>query len=99
MATEADKTNTAVIATMFTIGTAAMIGGSAALVGLAKGEIHEQSEASSGYADLDSVSELKAQQRERLASAKIPISRAESMVLAELNETERDYERRDFTAW
>jgi hypothetical protein len=84
MAIEQDKTNSAVVATMLAIGAAAMIGGSAAIVALARGEIQEYSEESQGFANLSSVKDLKAEQRGRLASAKVPLTAAKSQVLAEL---------------
>ena len=58
-----------------------MAGGSAALVALAKGEIHEVSEENSGYADLASVKQLKSEQRKALREGKLPIDKAQAMVL------------------
>jgi hypothetical protein len=86
MAIEQDKTNSAVVGTMLAIGTAAMIGGSAALVALARGEIHDQSQQFEGYANLSSVKELEAEQQLRLTSAKLPIHEARARVLAELKQ-------------
>lgn len=85
MATEQDKTNTAVIATLLAMGAAAMLGGSAAIVGLARSETNDFSEKAQAYADLDAVGELKRRQREQLASGKLPISRAKTLVLAEVS--------------
>lgn len=84
MAIEQDKTNTAVVATMLAIGAAAMVGGSAALVALARGEIRDYSQESEGYADISSVTALKAEQRQRLSSAKLPIDQARAQVLSDL---------------
>lgn len=84
MSTEADKTNTAVIATMLALGAAAMLGGSAALVALARGEVQEYSEASDGFADLETVAMLEAEHRRHLAEAKLPLSKAQAMVLADI---------------
>ena len=84
MSTEADKTNTAVIGTMLAIGAAAMIGGSAALVALARGEVQERGERTETFANLGSVGELKSTQRKRLTESKLPIDKAESQVLAEI---------------
>lgn len=84
MSTEADKTNTAVIATMLALGAAAMLGGSAALVALARGEVQEYSENAAGFADLQSVAKLEAEHRQRLTGAKLPLAKAQAMVLAQI---------------
>jgi hypothetical protein len=84
MGTEQDKTNVAVVATMLAIGAAAMVGGSAALVALARGEIRSHSEESQGFANLTTVHDLKASQHQRLDSAKLPITKAKAEVLATL---------------
>lgn len=84
MSTEADNTNSAVIATMLAIGTAAMLGGSAAIVALARSEMQDNATENQAYADLNTVRELKTQQRARLDSAKLPIAKAEAALLADL---------------
>jgi hypothetical protein len=84
MGTESDKPNTAVVATIFAMGTAAMIGGSAALVGLARGEIDERRVETEGFANLQAIRELETEQRGLLSSAKVTISEAEKLVLAEI---------------
>lgn len=84
MGTEADKTNTAVIGTLFAIGAAAMIAGSAALVALARGEMEVANQELGGYADLRTVRDLKAKQRARLQQAKLPLAKAEGLVLKEI---------------
>lgn len=84
MGTEQDKTNSAVIATMLALGAAAMIGGSAALVALARGEIRDFSQESQGFANLTAVHDLNAEQHKRLDSAKLPISKAKTDVVAML---------------
>lgn len=84
MSTQADNTNSAVIATMLAIGTAAMLGGSAAIVALARSEMQSNATENQAYADLNTVRELKAQQRTKLDSAKLPIAKAEAALLADL---------------
>lgn len=84
MAIQADKTNTAVIATMFAVGAAAMLGGSAAIVALARGEVRAAKEQNSGYADLSRIQELREQQAEQLSGAKLPIDKARSLVLQQI---------------
>jgi hypothetical protein len=86
MGTEQDKTNAAVVGTMLAIGAAAMIGGTAALVALARGEIHSYSEdqQGQGFTNLAGVSALKATQRQRLDAAKLPIDKAKAQVVADL---------------
>ncbi|HEX2734675.1 MAG TPA: hypothetical protein VHM70_23885 [Polyangiaceae bacterium] len=84
MGTEQDKTNAAVVATMLALGAAAMVGGSAALVALARGEIRDVSAESEGFANLESVHDLKAAQRARLSAGKLPIDKAKAMVVAQI---------------
>lgn len=84
MSTEADNTNSAVIATMLAIGAAAMVGGSAAIVALARSEMKDNATEVQGFADLNSVRELKTEQRAKLESAKLPIAKAKTMLLADL---------------
>ncbi len=84
MATEDDKTNTGVAGTAIAVGVAAMIAGSAALVGMARTELDEVSQDSQAYADLNSVKELKSQQSAKLTSAKVSIDKARQMTLSML---------------
>jgi hypothetical protein len=91
MGTEQDKTNAAVVGTMLAIGAAAMIGGTAALVAMARGEIHSYSEEQQGqgFANLSSASAVKAAQRQRLDTAKLPIDKAKAQVVADLQRNPR----------
>jgi hypothetical protein len=84
MATEDDKTNTGVAGTAIAVGVAAMIAGSTALVGMARTEIEQVSDQTQGYADLNSVKELKSEQDARLASAKLSIDKARQLTLSKL---------------
>ena len=89
MATEADKTHTGVIATAFAIGTAAMIGGSAAIVALARTELDDVGRNNQVYADLETVGNLKAAQRQQLQTAKVPIEQAKRDILAAVKQDPR----------
>jgi hypothetical protein len=89
MATESDKTNNGVVLTAFLVGAAAMAGGSAGLVALAKGEIQSVSEEQSGYADLATVKQLKSQQRKALRGGKLPIDKAQATVLKAIQSNPR----------
>lgn len=86
MATEADKTNTAVIVTMFAIGAAAMLGGSAAIVGMTRSEVQNFGEETEAFADLNAIREMRKEQNKLLTEAKVPISKAEAMVLKQIKQ-------------
>lgn len=84
MATEEDKTNTGIAGTAIAVGVAAMIAGSAALVGMARSEMDDQSAGTQGYADLSSINALKAEQAEKLQGAKLSIEKARAGTLSAL---------------
>jgi hypothetical protein len=84
MGTEADKTNTAVIATMFLVGAALMAGGSLAIVAMTRSEVKKFSAETGVYADLSSIQILRDEQRRELAHGKLPIQKAEDLVLSQL---------------
>ncbi len=84
MATEEDKTNTGVVLTALLVGAAAMLGGSAGLVALAKGEMQELGEQVSTNANLGAIKALREEQRAKLRSGKSPIEKAEATILAGL---------------
>jgi hypothetical protein len=84
MATEDDKTNTGVAGTAIAVGVAAMIAGSTALVGMARTEIEAVSDQSQGYADLNSVKDMKSEQGGRLTNAKLSIDKARQLTLSKL---------------
>jgi hypothetical protein len=84
MGTEEDKPNNGVLITLFVIGSAAMLGGSAAIVGMTRTEMDAQRAGQSAYADLDSVRELSDAQRKALREAELPIDRAQLDLLADI---------------
>lgn len=84
MGTEEDRTNNGVVITLFVVGSAAMLGGSAAIVGMTRTEMEQQSEHYSAFADLESVRELKEQQRRLLREAQLPIDKAGAQLLADI---------------
>lgn len=84
MATEDDKTNTGIAGTAIAVGVAAMIAGSSALVGMARTQVDEVSQATQAYADLSSVNELKSEQAARLSGAKVSIDKARQLTLKAL---------------
>jgi hypothetical protein len=86
MATEEDKTNTGIAGTAIAVGVAAMIAGSAALVSMARAEMDDQSEQTQGYADLSSINSLKAEQAQKLSSAKLSIEKARASMLSALKQ-------------
>jgi hypothetical protein len=90
MGTEEDKPNNAVLITIFVIGGAGMIGGSAAIVGMTRTEMDQQSFDLSAYADLDTVRELRDSQRKSLQEAKLPIDRARNALLVDINRNPRN---------
>ena len=81
MATEEDRTETGVAGTAIAIGVAAMIAGSAALVGMARTEVQQYKEASGGFADLESVNKLRTEQLQQLTNAKLSIEKAKASTL------------------
>jgi hypothetical protein len=94
MATQADKTNTPVIATIVVVGALSMIAISAMLAALARSERTALDERQSLHADLETIAELRGTQTASLLSAPrwedkakgtvaIPIDRAMSLVLDE----------------
>lgn len=90
MGTEEDKPNNPVLITIFVIGGAAMIGGSAAIVGMTRTEMEQQSFEMSGYADLDSVRELRDSQRKLLQESKLPIDKARDQLIADIKRNPRN---------
>jgi hypothetical protein len=84
MATEEDKTNSGVAATAIAVGVAAMMAGSAALVGMARSEMDVQKQDTQGYADLTSINTLKAEQAQKLVGAKTSIDKARASTLMAL---------------
>jgi hypothetical protein len=84
MATEADKANTGVVLTALAVGTAAMIGGTAAIIGMVRTEVQALNEVESVYADHTSINALKQEQRAKLAGGKLPIQKAAALVLADV---------------
>lgn len=90
MGTEEDKPNTGVLVTLFVIGAAAMLGGSAAIVGMTRTEMAAQSDQLSAYADLDSVRSLRDAQQKVLREAKLPIDRARDELLSEIQRNPRN---------
>lgn len=94
MATQADKTNTPVIATIVVVGALSMIAISAMLAALARSERAALDERQSLHADLETIAELRGAQTASLMAAAhwqdkakgmvaIPIDRAMSLVLDE----------------
>jgi hypothetical protein len=90
MGTEEDKPNNAVLITIFVLGAAAMLGGSAAIVGMTRTEMDAQSQELSGYADLDSVRDLRATQNKQLREATLPIDKARETMLADIQRSPRN---------
>lgn len=84
MATEEDKTNTGVAGTAIAIGVAAMMAGSAALVGMARAEVKGLSQETQAYANLGAVKELNAEHAKKLTQAKVSIDKARASTLAAL---------------
>jgi hypothetical protein len=69
MATQADKTNTPVIATIVVVGALSMIAISAMLAALARSERTALDERQSLHADLETIAELRGTQTASLLSA------------------------------
>jgi hypothetical protein len=90
MGTEEDKPNNGVLLTIFAIGGAAMLGGSAAIVAMTRTEMETQSFEMSGYADLDSVKDLRDAQRKVLREAKLPIDKARDELLGDIQRNPRN---------
>lgn len=95
MATEADKQNIGVITTIVAVGTFAMIAVSMAVTAMVRAEVRELGEERSSNADLETVKELKGEQRAGLEQAAhwadkgkglvaIPLDRAMQLVTRDI---------------
>src|SRR6185295_19146790 len=95
MVTQADKTNTSVVATIVVVGAFAMIAISALLTAMVRSEEADVDAVRPMHADLDTIAALDKQQNEGLHAAphwsdkearrvSIPIERAIKLVLSEL---------------
>lgn len=86
MATEQDKTNTGVIATIVAVGGFSMIAVSAFLTAMVREEVDELSSAKGAYADLNTVRELKSEQREQLGAGPRWVDKAKGTVAIPLDQ-------------
>jgi hypothetical protein len=84
MATEADNANTGIVVAAFGVGTAALIGGIAAIISLVRTEVNDLNDMESIRANHVAIGEMRKEQRTALQSGKLPIDRAAATVLDEI---------------
>lgn len=84
MATQEDKVNVGAIGTMAVVGALFVAGTAWALTALVRTEVHEKALAIDGYAATTQVNALRQAQQAQLTQGKLPIDRAEALVLSDL---------------